>query len=482
MTANNQPKSPGSPMNPHKMHNIRGDSNGTENESDNYTGNHEARLEEGMSYFDSFQEKKDSSFDSGSSNNSECMLNDAVSSALVGENVVDSPSQSKRVRKTITNIRRTEPPPALSSSTPTRRQATTRQQTPKSASATNSISDPLSLSVGFVAQGFAWIREQRDDRRRRYLQYQAEQQARKIEAEAAKLSGKDGATVEARSLVDNPTFRNIVRSGSNQEGNDRLGTQSSNVSVDSSYASGEREAAQISYSGDGYTVELAVDDDDDQQEELDSDWVPPVRIEEEENTSSAPFLLTEAQRQCVARSVLPKGIAYAKWKRLYSLARDGDSFEACLRLVKGHSQTLMVVRTSKNEILGGFGDMAWETPAVSGTVYHGGPTSCLYSFVNTRNPGPGSSQESPDSLKALKDIRVYKWSGANRYIQLCDTQHKMLAFGGGGNDGAFGLSVAQDFQHGSSGPCATFHNETLSSNGTFTIVDVELYCFLLGQF
>ena len=58
----------------------------------------------------------------------------------------------------------------------------------------------------------------------------------------------------------------------------------------------------------------------------------------------------------------------------------------------------------------------------------------------------------------------------------------MMAFGGGGADGAFGLCVEEDFQTGSTGPCDTFDNEPLCDQETFEIVDVEFWEFLTGVF
>ena len=68
----------------------------------------------------------------------------------------------------------------------------------------------------------------------------------------------------------------------------------------------------------------------------------------------------------------------------------------------------------------------------------------------------------------------------NRYIQLCDHQNKMIAIGGG--NGTFGLCIQQDFQYGSTGACTTFQNEALCPDEQFSILDVEIYGFLLGQF
>ena len=77
---------------------------------------------------------------------------------------------------------------------------------------------------------------------------------------------------------------------------------------------------------------------------------------------------------------------------------------------------------------------------------------------------------------------MYKWSGENRYIQICDATTKMIAFGGGGREGAFGLSLEHDFRIGSTGACDTFKNEPLCEQENFEVVDVEVYSFLLGQF
>ena len=58
----------------------------------------------------------------------------------------------------------------------------------------------------------------------------------------------------------------------------------------------------------------------------------------------------------------------------------------------------------------------------------------------------------------------------------------MMAFGGGGEEGSFGLCVEQEFQGGSTGHCDTFDNAPLCEQENFKIVDVELWGFLVGQF
>jgi hypothetical protein len=373
----------------------------------------------------------------------------AYSGALVGENVLDAPSSS-RVRNNASLAR--GPPPQHSSL---------------------EASDP-GLSAGLVAQGFAYLRSQREMRRRKYLQYQAEQQLRKIkEAQIAERLAKEPPS--SKGLFANSIFQNITYLGKSDEtGN---GDSTKNLSRQSSHSdkeihdfvnAEEEETAQatVSQSGYGYSVNLDVSFDE--EEEEDASWIPTVRVEEEDlsEEGASLCLLSQDQRQQVAQHVLPTGIAYAKWKRVYSLARDGDSFESCLRLVKDYNQTLMIIRTSRNEVFGAFADEAWEQPNLAGVQYHGGPCACLFSI--------------PDVTKAK--VKAYRWTGANRYIQLTDIHRMQLAFGGGGEEGSFGLCVESDFRLGSTGPCETFGNDPLCTQENFQIVDLEMFGFLLGQF
>jgi hypothetical protein len=115
--------------------------------------------------------------------------------------------------------------------------------------------------------------------------------------------------------------------------------------------------------------------------------------------------------------------------------------------------------------LGGFADDSWDQPHLMGPKFFGGPGSCLFSIS-----------------KDGKKLKAYKWTGANRYIQLTDIHRKLLAFGGGGDEGSFGLCVESDFQRGSTGHCDTFGNDALCEEENFQIVDLEIFGFLLGQF
>jgi hypothetical protein len=218
-----------------------------------------------------------------------------------------------------------------------------------------------------------------------------------------------------------------------------------------------------SKSGVGVSVAFDVHEQDD------NFWVPEANIEEEQVNEGYPFcpyLLSQKQRQSIATLGLPPSLAYCRWKRLYSLARDGDSFESFLRLVQGYSHTLLVIKTTKDHLLGGYADSEWKAQHQGNPEFFGSAQAFLFRIPD---------KDSDESI-------VYKWTGANRYIQFVDVKNTMLAFGGGGSVGSFGLCVEKEFQRGSSGTCATFENEPLCPDEHFEIINVECYGFLSMKF
>ena len=186
--------------------------------------------------------------------------------------------------------------------------------------------------------------------------------------------------------------------------------------------------------------------------------------------------------KAVATTVLPPSVRYCRWKRLYSLNRDGDSFEAFLRHVDGWKRTLLVLSTSRGEIFGAYADSPWENQHHSlGATFYGSAQASLWRLLPS-SAGTISSTSSRSSREGRNGSRiaVYKWTGANRYIQICDPQAKLIAFGGGGEDGEFGLCVEDDFRRGSTGRCETFGNDPLCQQDHFDIVDFECYGFPAG--
>lgn len=235
----------------------------------------------------------------------------------------------------------------------------------------------------------------------------------------------------------------------------------------------------------------SVEDHDNSDDANDDEFpIPEVRVDmvAGDDDPNNPFILTSDQMHQVASHVLPKTVAFCRWRRLYGLGRDGDSFEGCLRIIGSVQRTLLVVRTSRGSIFGGYAESPWHSQAQYGDArFFGSAAACLYSFSSSSSSSCSSASKgtSPGTTKTshpTTPINVYKWTGKNRYIQLCDLSHKMIAFGGGGDDGAFGLCVQEDFQRGSTGPCDTFDNEPLCDEDNFDIVDVEFWEFLTGVF
>jgi len=224
------------------------------------------------------------------------------------------------------------------------------------------------------------------------------------------------------------------------------------------------------FSGQGMSVHVEV------IEQIHSNIQSNLAFEREEKLTFAeedndiPYILNYKQLLKVAKKGLPPSILFAKWTRLYSLLRDGDSFESSfLRKVQGHTRTLLLIHTTKNEIMAAYSNSAWENKRKGSTPkFYGSAQACLFSIDNNGDGGEGDDGS----------INVFKWSGSNRYIQVCDVQAKMLAFGGGGEEGEFGLCVENDFSTGSTGPCETFNNMPLCSEDQFDVMNVECWGFM----
>ena len=334
---------------------------------------------------------------------------------------------------------------------------------------------------------FGWLERQREKRRRQNLQQQAEEQLQKIvQAELARKAADQDDTT--KSCPEEFERHRISRTRS--------------ASSHGSAFSDDGKVATVSKSGEGASGHLDLsnvlgvsESDEEEEEEFP---VPPVRVQRLEIDNENPFILNKYQMHAIATYVLPKTIAFCRWRRLYGLNRDGDSFEACLRLIGSVQRTLMVIRTSKGEIFGGYAESPWNPRDKGGAPeFYGSAAATLFSFSERHIPKkPGkkvrtcfkfsgnslNNTATPASPLSPVYINVFRWSGKNRYIQLCDTSHKIIAFGGGGNDGAFGVCVQEDFQRGSTGPCDTFDNDPLCPEGSFDIVDVEFWEFMTGMF
>jgi TLD len=343
---------------------------------------------------------------------------------------------------------------------------------------------PVPSKGGILAGPLAWVQRNRETRRRLQLQQEAEEQLRKI-AEGEGLTRHHNHHHHHNHNHHNYYHHNPATTTCGS------GDSVDNDSAEEDYRIGVQ---HLSKSGEGMSAELEFVGDDDNN---DIYTIPPVRIHEESRMITAQqqqqhvsdmeppesptktdfkppeYILTPEQMHHIAMHVLPKTIAYCQWKRLYSLNRDGDSFDGCLRIIANVPRTLVVVRTTKGAVFGGYADSPWRQMEVA--RFYGSAQACLFSVKEPNTPL--DQVENPNNL-----LNVYPWSGKNRYIQVCDTSNKMLAFGGGGSDGAFGLCIQEDFQTGSTGTCDTFDNAPLCDESPFNVVDMEIWEFLTGVF
>lgn len=258
-------------------------------------------------------------------------------------------------------------------------------------------------------------------------------------------------------------YINSVQNSHFQGGDD----DQSGVSYDHSITSKSEQAFKIgrpchTVSGQGVAVQLQYLDKRRTQAQSQSNQ-DESKINIQHEQSSVPFILTPDQMRTIALNGLPASIAFAKWKRLYCLQRDGDSFTTSfLRKVKGVERTLLVIKTTNDEVMGGYSNSPWESQGGSvGAAFYGSCQASLFKIDKHTN-----------------EVKIFPWSGSNRYVQVCDIHAKLIAFGGGGRDGAFGLCVEDDFAVGTSGSCETFNNEPLCEEGRFEILNVECWGFM----
>ncbi|KAI2510153.1 hypothetical protein MHU86_4185 [Fragilaria crotonensis] len=197
--------------------------------------------------------------------------------------------------------------------------------------------------------------------------------------------------------------------------------------------------------------EAPADDDIDHADDF-------IRIQVAPDDNTIPRLLSEGIMKELVKA-MPYTLRGRSWTRLFSITRDGDSFGSFLNGVERNESTVVVVQTTKGEIIGGFADATWECRGVDGNFFGAG-TSFIFSLVR--------SQENSDP------IQIFRWQGVNDYSQVC--RQGCIGMGGGG--GSFGLFLQDDFTKGSSGACDTFGNAgPLTSSPCFDILNFEVYGF-----
>jgi len=223
------------------------------------------------------------------------------------------------------------------------------------------------------------------------------------------------------------------------------------------------------------------DNDSDSTEYESGDNINEIIIDHDPEIETIPAILSYEQMKEIHRNGLPPSVQLMTWKRVYSLSRDGDYFGTMMTLCQGYQNTLMVIKTTNGEILGGYADTPWSSGASQSQQsrsFFGSGRAFLYTT------SPNITQEEKDEYDSIyrvghkknDEIYFYKWTGVNDYSQICDLEKGSFGMGGGGE---FGWFVERDFTKGSTGRCFTFSNPPLTPCGsTFQILDLEVYGFL----
>ncbi|KAF9816970.1 hypothetical protein IEO21_03735 [Rhodonia placenta] len=140
------------------------------------------------------------------------------------------------------------------------------------------------------------------------------------------------------------------------------------------------------------------------------------------------------------------------WSLLYSLDQHGISLKTLYARCQSHTRgTLVIMRDSGDAVFG-----AWMGEGIhqSKGSYYGSGESFLW------------------RLTSEKRLHIYKWTGKNDYVALCETEY--LSFGGG--EGRYGLYLDDTLIDGSSAWCPTFGNEPLCSTGPRQGENVRFEC------
>jgi TLD len=218
------------------------------------------------------------------------------------------------------------------------------------------------------------------------------------------------------------------------------------------------------------------DDDDDENDYFFHHEVIPVQIEPEEESCLrfAPRLLSKSQFQELVNEGIPRNLQMYHWKRIFAIGRDGDTFVRFIEHCRSYKHTLMVVKTTKGNILGGFASEPWRIKDGFDRCRYFGTGACFL-FSDSSSSRINNHQTQKWQVRRLT---TYKWTGINEYCQFCDVDRQIIAMGGG--KGNFGLIIEDNFLRGATGYCSTFANPPLipGLDGSFDILGFEVYGIL----
>jgi TLD len=220
-----------------------------------------------------------------------------------------------------------------------------------------------------------------------------------------------------------------------------------------------------------------------------------------DDVDSHPHVLSPPLMESLLAFV-PYGKASDNFWMKYSLVRDGASFYSFLQHARGAQSSFLAVETVDGEVFGAFTSTTWR----KNWNYFGSGESFLWRMKHTRQE---KSHSIIDQAQMESEIEVFPFTGHNSCIQLCVEDR--IAIGGGSlssnkvqsannennNDGSnstipvsgnspikdsewgFGLTIENDFIHGTTSPCLTYGSPSLSiyhhDGSLFEIMNMELW-------
>ncbi|KAJ1976750.1 oxidation resistance protein 1 [Dimargaris verticillata] len=149
------------------------------------------------------------------------------------------------------------------------------------------------------------------------------------------------------------------------------------------------------------------------------------------------------------------------WKLLYSTSQHGISLATLFRQVEKKGPLVLAVRDTNDHVFGGF----LSEPLKPSPNYYGSGECFLWKAMVNNAPlvdeahtaSASSTATASTTVTDYNDAKVFKWTGNNDYLILCEPD--FIAMGGG--TGKFGLWIDSEFDQGFSAFCPTFHNEPL---------------------
>jgi hypothetical protein len=153
-------------------------------------------------------------------------------------------------------------------------------------------------------------------------------------------------------------------------------------------------------------------------------------------------VVLETSLAIALRSHLPPRARLPRsWTLLFSIDQHGISLHTLYARCGAHAGgALLVIRTADDRCFG-----AWVADGIreGHGSYIGSGESFLWKVI-----GDGDK------------VRVFKWTGKNDYVALCEPES--ISFGGG--DGHYGLYLDETLYEGSSAHCPTFNNDPLCTS------------------